>query len=710
MRPDLVIGRLLDGQRGHLILWVPVCLGAGIGGYFLLPVEPGALACAAVACVACLGLILHRWCPESLAPLLTAIVLASSGFGLAVVRANLVAAPVLEFRYYGPVEGRIIELDRSQSDAKRITLDQLVLKQTSPNRTPEKVRISLHGEDPPIDLTPGLRVIVTAHLSPPPRASEPGGFDFRRLAWFERLGAVGYARTPVLALAEPERQGLDVRIYALRMALSAAVQAQLDGQTGAFAAAVTTGDRSALSRQTLDIMRDTNLAHLLAISGLHVGLLVGVVFLAVRTGLALIPALALRVNARKIGAGVALAAAAVYLGLSGAPVSTQRAFLMAAVMLCAVMIDQRALTLRAVALAAVLILLLQPDALLGAGFQMSFAATTALVWVFSGLRDERVPRLPGWARPVMALVLSSAVAGLATAPFGAAHFNRSATYGLIANLMSVPAMGSIVVPAAVAAVCLAPFGLHPLALRVMGWGIDWILTVAEWFATREAAVRHVSAPPPEVLPMMIVGGLFVILWQGRARWLGGVPMVGALVLWSVADRPSVLIAESGGLVGVMTAEGRALNKPKGDGYAALAWLEDDGDGADQALAAARSSPAFPGPAVVQLPTRAMRDLTVCPEAALIVTPLQDPPQLGCDIVTARDLSRTGALALIPTGSGIEVRSVANQSGLRFWTSPDVRRWADGRGTRPSLPEGEDVVADIARRLNDPGVRLAGGGQ
>ena len=245
-------------------------------------------------------------------------------------------------------------MGRSASDAIRVTLDEVQLKRVPVERTPRRVRVSFHG-DIPIELRPGQRVMTTAHLSPPQGPVEPGGFDFRRHAWFQELGAVGYTRTPVLLVAPAAPSGLALRLLSLRMAISARVQQVLPGDTGGFAAAVTTGDRSAMSGSSVDALRASNLAHLLAISGLHMGLLTGFVFLALRVGLSLVPALALRWPIKKLAAVGALAAASAYLALSGGSVATERAFVMVAVVLCAVLVDRRAFSLRAVALAALVV-------------------------------------------------------------------------------------------------------------------------------------------------------------------------------------------------------------------------------------------------------------------------------------------------------------------------------------------------------------------
>ncbi len=668
----------LLAQRGHLLSWVPISLAVGIGGWFALPVEPGATFytfCAGAALV--LAMMALR-AGEAVAPLFWMMVLVLCGALLAGERAHSVAEPVLGFRYYGPIQGRIVDIDRSGSDKPRMTLDRVVLEDMRPGRTPARVRVSLHGDQGYTLPEPGLTVILTGHLSPPNGPVEPGGFDFRRMAWFEGLGAVGYTRTPVLVLAAAEEGQAGLAIFRIRVSLSAWVQAQVPGRAGAFAAAILTGDRSAMPREAVEALRNSNLAHLLAISGLHMGLLTGAVFAFLRGAMALIPWFALRYPIKKYAAAGALLVGAGYLALSGGAVSTERAFIMVSVMLCAVLLERRAISLRSVAVAATIILLRAPEALFSAGFQMSFAATTGLVAVFGLLRDNRarLPRPPRWLGPVIAVVISSAVAGAATAPFGAAHFNRIADYGLIANLLSVPLMGALVMPAAVATAVLWPLGLAFLPLWVMRWGLEWILLVAETVAGLDGAVTHVIAPGPLVLPCLSFGFLWLICWQGRGRWLGAPLVFVALVLWSLAERPSILIAGSGGLVGVLGPEGRALSKPRGDGFAADNWLENDGDGADQETAAAR--PGFSGPKA-QRRTRSdavtLLHLTgktgaesfdgTC-RANIIVANKELPPN-ACNVLDVLTLRQSGSVAIWTDAVPPRIVTSAETAGDRLWT-------------------------------------------
>jgi competence protein ComEC len=312
-----------------------------------------------------------------------------------------------------------------------------------------------------------------------------------------------------------------------------------------------------------------------------------------RYGLALWPMVALRVNTKKVAAVVAFAVALFYLLLSGANVATERAFLMVSVMLGAVLLDRRALTLRSVALSAVVLLLWQPESLTEPGFQLSYAATVVLIAGFGAL-DRRVmrERLPRWVLPVFTLVLSSVLAGLATAPFAAAHFNRFTDYGLVANLLTVPVMSVLMAAGAVAAL-LAPFGLAGPALWVMELSARWILFIAHWIAGLEGSVTPIVAPGPWALPLITLAGCWAVLMRGRARLVAIMPMVVGLSLWAMTERPPILISSDGALVGVMGAEGRALSAAKGAGFTAESWLEKDGDLAVQEEAYQRTG--FSGP-------------------------------------------------------------------------------------------------------------------
>lgn len=684
---SLAIGRpahaalvLLAGARGQLLPWGAALVGAAVGLWFALPSEPGAASYLIAALTLALSACACAWGADLSRPLWIGLACLCLGWLACGLRLWVVQAPMLDFRYHGPVMGRVVEIDRSQSDALRITLDQVQLDRTSPARTPERVRLSLRARLPGHDPAPGQVVMATAHLSAPEGPVEPGAFDFRRMAFFDRLGAVGYTTAPLMLWEEaaPGARPVD----RLRSYLSAAMLAEMPSQAGAFATASMTGDRSAITAETTAALRDSSLAHLLAISGMNLAFLIAFVFGLIRYGLALIPPVALRVNTKKVAAVVSLGVAGFYLALSGANVATERAFIMVSVMLCAILLDRKALTLRSVAIAGIIILLWKPESLLEPGFQMSFAATIALIAGFREV-DRRVlaQAWPWWSLPLFTLVLSCVIGGFATAPYAAAHFNRFTDYGLIANLLTVPVMGAVVMPAGAMAALMAPIGLAALPLWVMEQGAAWILFVAHWVAGWDGAVTGIVAPPAGVLPLVTLAGLFGVMLTGRWRMLALPPLCAALALWATAPRPLLLISDDGALVGLTGPEGRALSAPRGAGFEAKNWLENDGDLAPQAEASVRTGMvgeegfrlfAAAGVNGVALKGRGAeaRLQEACALADLVIIPARvESPPSGCIVLDQALLLQTGTLALYPTEGGLV--AYPTRGGGRAWSAPGV---------------------------------------
>jgi len=324
----------------------------------------------------------------------------------------------------------------------------------------------------------------------------------------------------------------------------------------------------------------------------------------------------------------------------------------------------------------------QPEALFGPGFQMSFAATTALVAVFKVVRQVDSDWLPRWAKPIGAVVVSSLVAGLATAPFAAYHFNQIAQLGLIANLLSVPLMGVLVMPAAVLAAVLSTLGFEMIGLWPMDAGLRWILGVAHFIAAQDGSLRHVITPPPVVMGLISLGALFTVVWRGNVRWAGGIPVILGFAVWHVADRPAVLIAQSGSLIGVLTPEGRDVSKERGEGFAASSWLENDGAPVDQWVAYNRAglieqgrqvSAMVAGQDVVNVRgATALVALDGCGGADILVTNQEYSPRSGCDVFDITRLRTTGAVAGWIVDGKLELVTARDVTGDRLWNTRAVQ--------------------------------------
>ncbi len=302
----------------------------------------------------------------------------------------------------------------------------------------------------------------------------------------------------------PNPEGFDAiaaGVGQFRQAIASRVRATLPGDTGAIAAALLVGDRGGIDPDTDRAMRISGLSHVLSISGLHMALVAALLFGGLRAVMAAIPPLALRLPLKKIAAAVALVGTAGYFVISGMEVPAERSAIMIGTSLVAVILDRRALSLRVVAVAASIVLVLQPQAVLDPGAQMSFAAVVGLIAGFEAVADRLKPRDAGDINPIVrggeAVVrwtllsaLTSLIAGLATAPIALHHFNRVAPLGLVSNLLATPLVSLVIMPAGVIAALAMPFGLDAVPLQVMGFGIDGMIAIARMVADWTPAAAH----------------------------------------------------------------------------------------------------------------------------------------------------------------------------------------------------------------------------
>jgi len=515
------------------------------------------------------------------APALALLAASSIGFFAVQLRVWSVEAPRIE-RRLGPVaiEG-LPEKVEIRPDSVRVVLGEVRIAGRAPEDTPARVRLVLRAPD--IAIAPGTPLAVLGILNPPPAPAMPGAFDNGRALYFERIGAVGFAVGRPTALAAPAGEsGLSSLLAAWRHAASARIRETLPGPAGALAAALMTGDRSGLPRDDLAALRDSGLAHILAISGLHFALVAGTLFFVFRALLAAWSTIALRYPIKKWAALAAFLGASGYFLFAVPSVPSARSFLMLGLILVGVLTDRVALTLRPCALAAAAILLLRPESLLGPSFQMSFAAVVALIAAYERL----APGLAGWRRPgglvraglvyLGGVALTSLIASAATAPFGLFHFNRLAVLGLAANLLAVPVLAAWVMPWMILSFIAMPFGLDAPALAAMGQGNALILAVARSIAALESAALAFPAPSVTGLVALTLGGLWLCIWRRPWRHLGWAGIVIGLGSILAHVPPDIVVSGDGKLMAVRGADGSlSLSTGRSRRFDATIWLRRD---------------------------------------------------------------------------------------------------------------------------------------
>ena len=465
-----------------------------------------------------------------------------------------------------------VEMTRIQNGMRtRLIIRPKTISLVTSDSMPRRIRMTLSkkhiGRLDVAGLPPGQPIKMFATLRSTNPAGFPGGYDQRANLSMRKIDATGFATGPVTLLAHTEQPAslwIQARhqIWALRKSIAQRILAAAPSDNGAVVAAIVTGLRSASAPQDIAAMRDSGLAHLIAISGLHMGLATGTVFFALRAGLALFPSMVLRYPIKKWAAIGALISGVLYLLISGASWSALRACIMVSVSLIAILLDRRAISMRNVAIAAALILAIAPEAILQPGFQMSFAAVIALVRCFEiyrarrsmsvmDMRDTQMllskPHrwLLGFRKFAIGVGLTDLIASSATAAFAYFHFQRLAVFSLPANLIASPIMGLLVMPLIVLAMVLMPVGLDQVVWRAAAYCMGIILDTAHYFAGIEGAVKQGGFMPSIVLALIVVGAGSLLLATTPLRWFGVIALVCVPFFWMQMPKPLLLVLSNG---------------------------------------------------------------------------------------------------------------------------------------------------------------------
>jgi competence protein ComEC len=561
---------LLDAEANRLALWLPVFMGSGVLSYYALRAEPplwaGPAAVAVALCVA------WRFRGLSAPFLAAAIGFAASQFATA-------RAPPLETglpTHAVAIEGKVRAVELLPQ-GRRITVEAVRLDNAG-EKLHRTVRVRLRKTDQG-PATTGDTVRLRAVIRTPAPPSYPGGWDLQRDAFYAGLGASGYALGPIERLMEAPPSGPARFMQWLRETIANRIAAVIPGAAGAVSTTLLTGGQTSIPEAEHQAFRDSGLAHLLAVAGLHIGIVMGFALSLARLGFACSERASLYWPAKTLTALAALTVGGLYMVLTGMHVPIVRSFTMACLFTLGVVAGRRVVSLRGLGFAGVVLMLLAPHEVPGVSFQMSFSAVLALISGYEALRPW-LRQLHGksWQRRlashIVALALTSALAGTASAPYGAYHFGHIQAYFVIANMVAVPLTAIWVMPAGLIALALMPFGLEWIALVPMGWGAEivvWIATTTSSWPAATAAVPHI---PAWGLIVFSVGLAWLGIWRTRLRLFGVLPMAIGLLSPISEQQPDVLISADARLIGVRTAEGVFVQQNQGgSAFVRDAWLQ-----------------------------------------------------------------------------------------------------------------------------------------
>lgn len=543
----------LDSERDQIALWIPVGLGAGIALWqaFGTAAWPGILS---LSCAAFLFAMLAARHSHMRHTLRTAALLVALGFSVIAIKSALLAQPVLGKIWIGEFYGRVEAVENiSARDVFRLriaTNEQAGL--------PPFVRVNLTPAQYRPEFQPGAIIKMRAMLMPPAGPALPSGYDFARRAWFQQIGATGSALGDI-ELSQPtttrsafarKRQQLTQHI----------LDVTPDG-AGPVAAALVTGDQGHIRAQDAQAMRDSGMAHLLSISGLHVTAVVGFLFLAVSRLLSLSAWLALRISIPIVAAATAALGAIGYTLLAGAEVPTVRSCISAIMILIALAMGREALTLRLVAFGATIILLIWPEAMAGPSFQLSFAAVATIVIIhelpivrrITERRDESGLNRIG--RTLFSLIITGIAIELVLAPIALFHFHKTGLYGAMANVLAIPLTTFWIMPFEAIGLFFDLFGLGAPFWWLAGQGIFAILALAHGVSGLPGAVTMMPTMPVWAFGALISGTLLFGLLKSRVRYAGVVVFMAGLASMITAPRPDVLVTGDGKHLAVVAPDG-----------------------------------------------------------------------------------------------------------------------------------------------------------
>lgn len=547
-------------QQANLILWIPVFLGIGIGIYFALKSEPSVSTISTAVTLSCIAWIVSwpwRHANEIIYGLwlcLAALFFTCAGIGVAKLNTDMTHTVLLKHEL-DPVQitGTVSSVDLlGQESGSRYILTDLEIEHLSPEDTPYSIRLKVRDDT---GIRPGDRISALAGLNPPSPPVMPGAFDFQRFAYFKKIGGFGFSyRTPeIISRADTQTKN---SLETIRQNIVQHLLDKLPEQQASVVAALMIGERSFMKESDKEDMRRSGLAHMLAISGLHVGLVAGILFFTSRLIMAFFPAFALRYPIKKYAALIAFIGVATYTVFVGAPIPTIRALIMTGLALLAIGLDRMPFSLRLVAIAAVLVLLMAPEALTGPSFQMSFSAVTALVGFYEAMR----PRLSSWYRQAGVLrrigiyfagiLMTSLIASLTTAPFVLYHFQQMSLLSLLGNVLAMPILAFAVMPGIVFSYILMPLGIDGPALWLTGEGVNWILKIAHSVSEQSFAAWTPPAWSATALIYFTCAGLLLILIRGWLRTSFIIPLIAGLIIIFIQPLPDILVSSSGKLMAV----------------------------------------------------------------------------------------------------------------------------------------------------------------
>jgi len=656
------------GER-RLFVLVPFAMIAGLVASLQGSASPAPTALAAGALVVMAAIPLSR--SSNLGLRLATLAAAFwVGYSLLAIHGALVGTTMLARPAYGTFEMTVDEIVSEAESGQRVIVSAITPVGDTRAVPIRRARIVVPQG---LELAPGDSIRGPVRFYEVPGPVVPGGFDTQFHAYFDGIGAYGNATKPPEILQRGDPASPAHVTARVRGAIAERVTRALPQPAAGIATALITGDQSGVTDEAREVMATAGLAHVLSVSGLHLTIVAGGVFVALRMLLSLFEGLSRFVSVKRVAAVGGIVAGLLYFAISGGNVAALRATIMILLVFGAVLFGRQALTMRNVAIAGIIVILSDPASVFRPSFQLSFAAVVALIgtWELASTREGRERGLAEQAFGYfLGIALTSLVAGAATLPFSIYHFQQTSPLGVLGNLASLPLVGFVMMPAAVLGTLAMPLGIEAPFLAAMGWSIDRMLDIARIVASWSGGFDASPLFTPLALILALAAIAWFAFWPGWRRLAGPVLLVPAIALFAHDRPPDVLIADTTQAVAIRLDTGLAVVAGKPDSFAVDVWRETFGEPFDATPIACDSiaciAPSTRGftAAIVKDPAGFYEECGV----DLIIARIDAPSSCGAETIIDADALATGGvhwLAWNAASRSFEVRP-AIADGERAW--------------------------------------------
>ncbi len=386
----------------------------------------------------------------------------------------------------------------------------------------------------------GDQVKLSAKLFPPKIAPSEYAYDFARIAYYQKISATGFATSKIALHKKAEARKFQEYIESFRQYIYENLQQNIKKPHADIISALLIGKKDGIDQKTMDAIRDSGIAHLFAISGLHLSFVAGLFFIVFRNLFAMSETLTLKYNTKKISAFLTILPTTFYLLITGMQISAQRAYIMVILVLVAIMIERKYRGLIAIAFAASVILIIEPEAILKPGFQMSFSAVLALVASYQ-INANKLFKIKV-IKYFVSIMISSVIASLATVPYTIYNFNYFSISGIITNLVAIPIVTLIIIPLGIIYILLIPLGIEWIIASLIERPIDSVLYITNAIASLQYLVIPIRTFPTSSIVIITLGLLWLCLWERNWRFFGIFFIVLGICFSAIHRTPDILVS------------------------------------------------------------------------------------------------------------------------------------------------------------------------